>query len=506
MKKKTLAVLTALCAPAAIGAQQPDVETAAATITADDYAWRIGVIAHDSMQGRNTPSPGLDRTAEWIASEFRRFGLRGGAGDGGFIQRYPLEEVRVDGEASGLTAGSVRLAFGADLLPLFGTPSDVQLTSELVVISGSTDMAALAAEEVRGRHAVVVLAPGQTLGRDVFGLIMGVRAAGPASVMVASPAADDAWAAQAARSLRPSVRWPGNEGRGGGGAPLLQVRLSSLERLIAGSGLSLQELQARAEGPVRAQPVAGTARLVQRVTVGQTSAPNVVGILDGSDPELRDEYVVFSGHMDHVGMGAPDENGDSIFNGADDDASGTIAVVEAAEAMAALATPPRRSMVFLVVSGEEKGLWGSRYYVENPSAPVEQLVANVNADMVGRNWPDTIVAIGKEHSDLGETLARVNERHPELRMTAIDDIWPEERFYFRSDHYNFARRGVPVLFFFNGTHDDYHGLDDEPERIDAEKAARITKLLFYLGVEVGNADERPKWNPESYGRIVSDGP
>jgi Zn-dependent M28 family amino/carboxypeptidase len=161
-------------------------------------------------------------------------------------------------------------------------------------------------------------------------------------------------------------------------------------------------------------------------------------------------------------------------------------------------------MIFLVVSGEEKGLWGSRYYADNPSVPIENLVANLNADMVGRNWPDTIVAIGKEHSDLGETLNRVNEAHPELRMTAIDDIWPEENFYGRSDHFNFARKGVPILFFFNGTHDDYHGRDDEPERMDAEKAARIARLVFYLGLEVANAEERPKWNPESYKRIVSD--
>ena len=101
-------------------------------------------------------------------------------------------------------------------------------------------------------------------------------------------------------------------------------------------------------------------------------------------------------------------------------------------------------------------------------------------------------------------MNRVNDMHPELGMTAIDDIWPDERFYYRSDHVNFARKGVPILFFFNGTHDDYHGRDDEVENLDAEKAARIARLIFYLGVEVGNADERPQWNPESYERIVSD--
>jgi Zn-dependent M28 family amino/carboxypeptidase len=126
--------------------------------------------------------------------------------------------------------------------------------------------------------------------------------------------------------------------------------------------------------------------------------------------------------------------------------------------------------------------------------------------MVGRNWPDTIVVIGKEHSDLGATLARVNAAHPELGMAAIDDLWPEENFYYRSDHFNFARVGVPVLFFFNGTHDDYHRPSDEPELIDAEKASRIAKLVFYLGLEVASAERRPQWNAESYRRIVSPEP
>jgi Zn-dependent M28 family amino/carboxypeptidase len=131
-----------------------------------------------------------------------------------------------------------------------------------------------------------------------------------------------------------------------------------------------------------------------------------------------------------------------------------------------------------------------------------QMVANVNLDMVGRNWKDSIVVIGRQHSDLGATLARVNAAHRELGMTAIDDLWPEERFFFRSDHYNFARLGVPALFFFNGVHEDYHKVSDEPAKIDAEKASRIVKLAFYLGLEVANAVERPRWNPASYRQIV----
>jgi Zn-dependent M28 family amino/carboxypeptidase len=232
------------------------------------------------------------------------------------------------------------------------------------------------------------------------------------------------------------------------------------------------------------------------------SAPNVMGIVPGEDPVLADEYVVYSAHMDHVGVGRPDLEGDSIFNGADDDASGTATVMEVAEAFASLDPGPRRSILFVVVSGEEKGLWGSGYFADNPPVPVESMVANLNADMVGRNWPDTIVAIGKEHSDLGSTLERVNAAHPELGMTAIDDIWPEERFYYRSDHFNFARRGVPVLFFFNGTHEDYHRPSDEVELIDGDKTARIGRLLFLLGLEVADADERPRWDRDSYRTIV----
>ena len=236
--------------------------------------------------------------------------------------------------------------------------------------------------------------------------------------------------------------------------------------------------------------------------ISADQAPNVAGILRGSDPTLSSEYVVYSAHMDHVGVGRPDAQGDSIFNGADDDASGTAAVLEIAEAFSALETPPRRSLIFLLVSGEERGLWGSQHFAANPPVPIESLVADLNADMVGRNWSDTIVAIGKEHSELGPMLERVNDRHPELGMTAIDDLWPEENFYSRSDHFNFAVRGVPVLFFFNGTHEDYHKPSDEVDRIDPDKAARIATLMFRLGVDVANRTERPAWREASRRRIV----
>jgi Zn-dependent M28 family amino/carboxypeptidase len=133
---------------------------------------------------------------------------------------------------------------------------------------------------------------------------------------------------------------------------------------------------------------------------------------------------------------------------------------------------------------------------------LEQVVANLNMDLVGRNWRDSVIAVGLEQSDLGATLGRVVQAHPELRMTPIADRWPEERIFYRSDHYNFARKGVPILFFTSGTHTDYHQPSDERDTIDGEKAARLVRLLFYLGAAVADAGSRPQRMPERYRLIV----
>ncbi len=506
MTKTVAAVVVALTLPASAAARQAGLEAAAATITPADYARRIGVIAHDSMQGRDTPGPGLEKTAAWIASEFRRMGLRGGAVDGSFIQRYPLEQATLDVDASSIRVSGVRLAFGSQVSPLFGAADDAEVTGGVALVTGDVSSASLPAGSLAGKHALIVLPPGaEVSGRAAFSLAGIAREAGALSALIATDLDAEGWRRRTARALRPAVRRPGEGAGRRAGTPLLLVRDQALVGVLQGAGVDLGALRSRGAAAPAVQDLVGlTLEIVQRVRVSTTSAPNVVGVLDGSDRALRNEYVVYSGHMDHVGIGTPDENGDSIFNGADDDASGTVSVMEVAEAMASMPVAPKRSGIFLLVSGEEKGLWGSEYYAANPTVPMEAIVANLNTDMVGRNWPDTIVAIGKEHSDLGATLERVNARHPELNMTAIDDLWPDQRFYFRSDHYNFARKGVPILFFFNGTHEDYHGLDDEPERIDSEKAARITRLVFYLGVEVANAADRPRWNPESFRQIVSD--
>ncbi|HYC31126.1 MAG TPA: M20/M25/M40 family metallo-hydrolase [Gemmatimonadales bacterium] len=475
------------------------VDQAAAGITERDVSHRIGVIADDSMLGRDTPSPGLEKTARYVAHEFRRFGLKPGGENGTWFQRYAISRRRLDLGASRIVfqAGSAKATARFDRSARYsrGEVPEAPVAGPAVLLGGALTPDGVGKLPLQGK--VVLYAP--NVGSETFNAVQverAVRLQGPKAIILVSPLDSAAFAARVPRTAGErtgmELKVP---------SPLLvEVTEAVLPEVLRSAGVKLDDTR-RARQPVLRELPGLTVRLELKDTVlSRLTAPNTVGILEGSDPALRNEYLVYSAHMDHVGItpGLPD----SINNGADDDASGTAGVVELAEAFSRPGARPKRSLVFLTVSGEEKGLWGSRYFSEHPAVPIEHIVADLNIDMIGRNWPDTIVAIGKEHSDLGTTLERVNAAHPELRMTAIDDRWPEERFYFRSDHYNFARKGVPILFFFNGVHPDYHEPSDSPEKIDAEKEARILKLLFYLGQEVGNASQRPRWNPASRAEIV----
>lgn len=217
---------------------------------------------------------------------------------------------------------------------------------------------------------------------------------------------------------------------------------------------------------------------------------NVIARLPGSDPVLRGEYLVIGAHFDHVGIRTA-VAGDSIYNGADDNGSGTAGVLELAEAFASLATPPRRSILFVLFSGEERGLLGSRYFVVSEEAPIGQVVAMINLDMIGRNWTDRVAAIYQLDSDIFVRAERVADAHPELDMDLLTDPWPGENLVNRSDQAPFILYGVPVLFLTSGLHEDYHQATDEADRLDYEKTARLARLIFWIGWEFAEADEPP---------------
>jgi Zn-dependent M28 family amino/carboxypeptidase len=239
----------------------------------------------------------------------------------------------------------------------------------------------------------------------------------------------------------------------------------------------------------------------------QVPTQNVVAKIEGSDPQLKHEYVAVGAHYDHVGVGNP-VNGDAIFNGADDDGSGTVAVLAMAEALAK-GPRPKRSFLFVWHCGEEKGLWGSEYFVEHPTVPLGQIVAQFNIDMIGRgrkagdsnpqnaglSGPEEIYVIGSKmmSTELGQISEAVNNSYLKLKFNyKYDDPKDSERLFYRSDHYNYAKKGIPIIFYFDGIHEDYHRPSDHVEKIDFQKMEKVTRTILATAWEVADRAGRVK--------------
>ncbi|MEL7221722.1 MAG: M28 family peptidase, partial [Bacteroidota bacterium] len=237
--------------------------------------------------------------------------------------------------------------------------------------------------------------------------------------------------------------------------------------------------------------------LTQTKKIRELLGENMLAYVEGTDPELKDELLVVTAHYDHIGR-----RGKSIFNGADDNASGTSTVLEVCQAFTLAKEAgigPRRSVLFMLVSGEEKGLLGSQFYVENPLFPLENTIANINVDMVGRvdekheGNPDYIYVIGADRlsTELHDINEAANNQYTQLEL---DYTYNEEddpnRYYYRSDHYNFAERGIPAVFFFNGTHEDYHQATDTVDKINFDKMVKIGQLVYHTAWELANRDKR----------------
>ncbi|SRX55229.1 M28 family metallopeptidase [Aequorivita sp. CIP111184] len=226
------------------------------------------------------------------------------------------------------------------------------------------------------------------------------------------------------------------------------------------------------------------------------SSENVVAFIKGS--EKPDEIVIISAHLDHVGT---DKDG-NVFNGADDDGSGTVSILEIAQAFQQAVKDgngPKRSILFLHVTGEEIGLYGSRYYTENPLFPLENTVCDLNIDMIGRidpekkNNPNYIYLIGsnKLSQELQDVSTEVNKKYTKLELDyKYDDPNDPNRFYYRSDHYNFAKNNIPIIFYFNGVHEDYHKITDTPDKIEYDLMEKRAKLIFYTAWEIANRDKK----------------
>ena len=478
---------------------------AAATITPALIRQHVYVLADDSMRGRKTPSPELEMATQYAASQLRRASLRPGGDGHSFFQRWPVDQVQVLADSAALwTTGTqpVRWTFGADYAPHpYNDFADWTTQGSAVLLVGALGgRVSFDTVSLRGRVLVVPLTAagfGSNYGRIVNWQ--------PAAVLRVVDVPDSTIAQLASEATRPKTRMPGASAAV---PPMLVVTDRAAQPLIARGGVDLAELRrAPTDTVLRAIPLGDAVVHVRLRTrpVAHPNPTNVIAILDGADSALRSEYIVYTAHMDHIGVGNP-VGGDSIYNGADDNASGTAAVLAVAQAFAHLPSLPRRSVLFVLVTGEERlGGGGSVFFLNHPPVPVPAVVADLNADMVGRNWTDSVVVFGRRDSDLGGTVDRVSAAFPELGLAVIDSSTrPGDGadLYGFSDHGAFIQRGVPFLYFYSGMHADYHGPGDSPDKIDAEKLARISRLMFYVGRAVANADARPRWDPGRFARLT----
>ena len=501
---------------------------AADRITAAVLSERLHFVASDAMQGRDTPSPGLDETAKFIADNLKRWGVKPAGDEGTYFQRIALRRTKVDAAQTSAALNDQPFRLGPDFtvanyagtaagsLVYVGTgwfikaknmnPYEGVDVRDKIVIASSNFPASVSRADTRGK-----------LGEDwadpeTYARLHGARG------VVLIPAQRDvaAWFAVRQRNLeRGSFTVENNttpQPAAGEAAPLpvIYAAPAMLDALFAGerqTGADVLRLaQERKGGASFTLAPDKVLRFSVSVTTDQQFTQNVVGVLEGKDKTLRHEYVALGAHYDHLGLCAP-VGTDNICNGADDDGSGTVSVLTIAEAIAR-GPRPARSVLFVWHCGEEKGLWGSKYFTEHPTVPLTQVVAQLNIDMIGRSRqpndtnpanrelsaPDEIYVIGSQmmSTQLGALSERVNSAYLNLAFNyKYDDPHDPNRFFFRSDHYNYAQKGVPIIFYFDGVHEDYHRATDSPDKIDYDKMQKIARTIFLTAEELANAPARP---------------
>ncbi|HET9776816.1 MAG TPA: M28 family peptidase, partial [Gemmatimonadaceae bacterium] len=515
-------------------------------ISAQDLSRRLYIFADDSMLGRQFGTEGNYKGTAYIASELARMGVQPGGLNGSYFQDVPAFKVSLSPGAQVFIDGAP-LTPGTDFITSFPASGRAIPVDSLQVIYGgdlSDTTTLISPDQVAGK--ALLLAIRSPLRRNPGRIIRSYEAAG-AIITVNDP-----------RGVRPySVTMSSDT------TPArvnLVVSPAVASRLLRGDTVSM-----------RTGTIGGWLRF-SSIAFTRSPAParNVIGIIPGSDPALRGEYVALGAHNDHLGIrfaGPLDHDSlrtynimanrivearthetpgtpgggltpaerasihvnvdslrrirpprmDSIYNGADDDGSGSVGVLEIAEAFAKSATRPRRSLLFVWHTGEEAGLLGSRYFTDNPTVPRDSIVAQLNMDMIGRGGafdfvgggPTYLQLVGSRRlsTELGDIVEAVNKTEPTPMSFdyTFDANGHPERIYCRSDHYEYARYGIPITFFTTGLHMDYHQLTDEPQYIDYEHMRKVAQLVHDVALNVGNLDHRvvvDKPKPDPHGACV----
>ena len=521
-----------------VGVAAGDMNASLLVVSRNNLEAHLAYLADDAREGRMTGTNGYDDSAAYVAGQFEALGLSPG-GDEGWYQNVPMLGRRLDIESAAVTlhsdSGDAELAWKEDFVMGGDDVRDETSVTAEVVFAGF------------GVHAPEMNYSDYD-GIDVGGKIVAVFGGAPASFSHNERAFYSSGRTKAEEMVKrgaigriglrsrvdqkrvpwerltlnagilQGMSWINLSGQVADYHPEVEgdatFSVPTATELFAGAPLSFEEaLDAADAGKPMSTPLGIEVTLSQKTDHEQVTSPNVIGIIQGSDPVLKDEYVVFSAHLDHVGIGQP-VNGDNIYNGFYDNAMGTALLIEAARAFAAMPEPPRRSLMFIALTGEERGLIGSDYFAHYPTVPSDALVANVNLDMPLLLYPIAdVIAFGAEHSTL-QQLIEPAVAAEDLVLTP--DPVPEEVLFIRSDQYSFVRQGVPSVFLVPGftskdpaidggaafrehlaTH--YHRPSDDSSRpVDWESALRFARANVRIGSAIADADERPAWNENDF--------
>jgi Peptidase family M28 len=536
------------CGPSSAGTSSAPtpVGATASAITAADLRSRLYAYADDSMQGRRSGTPGGIRATDYIAAEARRIGLEPAGENGGWFQTVPILTRTLD-PATALTVDGASFKAWDDLIPRDQGKGARSVDGAQAIYGGTWEGELISLDQARGKLVIVTLpaingVPGGSANRAQTT----ERFSTAAGILVAS--LDDI-----GPSERLDLQDAGAQLTSGDGPETPAFMYGSARAAEALLGAPLSSLKPGAEG----KTVSGTVRFVD--TPAASPARNVVAILRGSDPALRGQMVAIGAHNDHDGIGpeALDHDSlrafnwvmrpeganstpgeptaeqqrqiqaildtlrkqrapriDSVLNGADDDGSGTVGVLEAAEELAKGPARPKRSVLFVWHAAEEMGLLGADWFTRHPTVPRDSIVAQLNVDMIGRGGvadrpnggPGYLQMIGSRRlsTELGNIVERMNTegKYGFTFDYSYDADGHPSNYYCRSDHYMYARFGIPIAFFTTGSHPDYHQLTDEPQYIDYDKMLRVSRLIGAVARTVADLDHRivvdkPKPDPDA---------
>ncbi|HUQ49332.1 MAG TPA: M28 family peptidase [Terriglobales bacterium] len=508
------------CASALIGAElrvaAPPV-AAVKAINATEMRKHLEFLSSPELGGRYSLAPNFAISGKYLASRLKSYGYKGAGANGSYFQAFDIISTKSDAEKTKLT-----LTIGKDTLqPQYGefyNASRFNGSGEGSIVfvgygisSPSQKHDDYAGLDVKGK--IVLIAGGEPKGLDSSNLAENesdegaARAHGAVGVLRV-PTAQYVRAMKNPTYKENSLRFASNRlgAEKADKLPIIRLSPELADKLLAQNGTTVEKLNETTKAGDALTPKAldASAKMTAAVIDTKMTTQNVVAILPGKDAKLRDEYVTFSAHYDHLNTNAKGE----IYPGADDDGSGTTAVLNIAQAMAM--QPPKRSVFIIFHAGEELGLLGSKYNTDySPAVPLEKMVVDLNIDMIGRSraagdtekanaaltGPDTIYVIGADR--ISKELHRIHEatnaKTVKLKFDyTMNDTKHPEKIYFRSDHWNYAKHGVPIIFYFDGIHVDYHKPTDTIDKIDFEKMTKVTRLVYETGWNLANMTNRPK--------------